>query len=1162
MKKLLPLICLLVTLQTGNLLAQYKVQPRALFQNAERSSEPINILIRGDVQSLRAYVASHGGKVKYSYGEISSVTIPGSSLRDLASKPFVKFIESGMAAGKPMNDLMLENNNVLPIHAGLSPFLQAYTGKDVVVGIIDSGIDFNHGDFKDSLGNTRIKFIWDHTKPYDATLTPEPYGYGQAWDSAAIDGGTCTHDDQAGYYGHGSTVAGAAIGNGLATGNFKGVAPEADIIAVSTNFSSANWLNDIADAMHYIFAKADALGKPCVINASLGDYYGSHDGRDNAALLIDSMLEAKSGRIIVCSAGNSGDLVYHLGYNPGTDTLFTWFEQNSSINWLPPEYDITGNGAIFLDAFANTSDLANLKMAISSDLNTPTYSRRGITDFYSISDILNGIYPLDGYGFFNDTLVNGSGDILAQVHIYAGIINDGSGFQIEVIVDPDSLSGYNYGVVSTGNCRFDVWSKASLLGTSDITYTGLPTEAAFPLIANYRSPDSDQTIVNSWACSPKVITVGNYTNRDSYVDYNGTTQTFSTPRGAIALKSSFGPSRVNDLKPDVAASGDIMMSPGRLATIASHKISNPEKVSEDGMHSRNGGTSMASPVVAGIAALFLEKCPLSTFQDFKDALLNTAEADSFTGTLPNNRWGMGKPDANALLSTTNFSPVLSADNGTSICEGTSTELSTVLPYNAFSWNTGDTSSTLMVDSAGSFIVTVTNSKGCKGRSAPAIISVNPLPAVPLITRSGNKLTSGPSSNYQWKKDGANMGGENNQQLNITSPGVYSVVVSDSAGCSNESGPFNVSVVCSNPGKPTFVSRSVMQIRIGVTAPASVDQFSIRYTEDGTANYKWKITPGGYTQTTLNDLKPGTLYVIDVKGICGSTYSSFSDTLKISTLNSSCSPVPKPLASSIGTIIAKISFTGDTVDEYSIRYKITGTSENKWVKLPGNVFQGWLKDLVPNTTYSAEVLAICGGLPSGFSDTIQFTTLNTTCPTPTKPLASPESTTAIVSWTAGSVPDKFILRFAPVGSSQWAWKYCTGASNSIQISGLLPLTSYHIRIKSECSGVSSGFSDSTHFLTGAGKSEVTGLFENTNDNHFRIYPNPSSGNTNIYYETEIPMEFILQITDLTGKLIFSERNITGPGGIFIPVNTGNISSGVYLIAIKSGESEIHSRLVVE
>ncbi len=86
-----------------------------------------------------------------------------------------------------------------------------------------------------------------------------------------------------------------AASNGLANGTNKGFAPESDLIIVETDFNQTvnNWKLTIADACDYIFKVADSLGKPAVINLSLGDYYGTHDATDPAAELIETLLDEK-----------------------------------------------------------------------------------------------------------------------------------------------------------------------------------------------------------------------------------------------------------------------------------------------------------------------------------------------------------------------------------------------------------------------------------------------------------------------------------------------------------------------------------------------------------------------------------------------------------------------------------------------------------------------------------------------------------------------------------------------------------------------------------------------------------------------------------------------------------------------------------------------------
>ncbi|MGL5890258.1 MAG: S8 family serine peptidase, partial [Bacteroidia bacterium] len=304
----------------------------------------IGLLVKGDAVTIAAAAKKHGGRLRTSQNSICSVQIPAAAIQAFAAEPGIIEIGHAPVSLQPLNDTMRTQSRVDEVHTGLAPLTQGYTGRNVVMGILDSGIDFNHPDFKDSLGNTRIFAIWDQR---DASGTgPAPYNYGTAWTQAQINGGSCTHNDLQ-YYGHGTHVSGIAAGNGRSTAvrNYSGVAPEAVIIAVAIDFNGSNSPTAIADATAWIYALADSLGLPCVINASLGDYYGSHDGQDLQAQLIDNEITAQTGRAFVGASGNAGDLDIHLSYPlQANDTNFTWFS--------------VGSGSIYMQLWMDTAAAA------------------------------------------------------------------------------------------------------------------------------------------------------------------------------------------------------------------------------------------------------------------------------------------------------------------------------------------------------------------------------------------------------------------------------------------------------------------------------------------------------------------------------------------------------------------------------------------------------------------------------------------------------------------------------------------------------------------------------------------------------------------------------------------------------------------------------------
>ena len=424
-------------------------------KNRSLQDTNITLLVKGNPASVKALTVSAGGTFNYSAGEISSVSIPVNRLPVLASSPAVSRMESNMKKLQLMNDSMLINSNTNPVHNGLPPLPQAYDGAGVVMGIIDTGIDFSHPDFKDKSGNSRIKWLWDHNQP-PAANTPPLYGYGQEWSNTDIDAGlAAAHNDEYNY-GHGTHVSGIAAGNGLAIGKYKGVAPLADIIVVALNFGSSA-PNRIADATNYIYSKAAAMGKPCVINASVGDYFGSHDGLDLEAQLINNLITAQNGRCFVAAAGNTGNTAYHVGYPViPADTGFTWFSFYPS--------------SIFIDLWADTADFKNVEFSFGADQISPSYSFRGNIPFSNaVSHVSTITY---------DTLYN-NGNRIGRIDTYGQLV--GGTYSLQFVIRPDSAA-YNWRFITTGSGKFDLWSW-------DAYTANLADSTVFPDLKKYKQPE-------------------------------------------------------------------------------------------------------------------------------------------------------------------------------------------------------------------------------------------------------------------------------------------------------------------------------------------------------------------------------------------------------------------------------------------------------------------------------------------------------------------------------------------------------------------------------------------------------------------------------------------------------------------------------------------------
>lgn len=731
----------------------------------------ITLFVKGNVPEIKNYLTQINAAYGLSAKGFVQVKILVNEIEAFANNTFVEYIEYTIPNIQLLNDTMLINNNVVDAHLGVAPLRQSYTGKGVLFGLIDTGIDITHPDFQDTLGNTRILSLWDQTKTYDGNA----YGYGTIWDSSDINLGTTSHFDPLAYKGHGSHVSGIAVGNGNAVNNYKGVAPDASIIAVGIDFSTEEAA--ISDAVHFIYSVADALNMPCVINISLGSYRGSHDGTDGRAVLIDSMITAKNGRALVSAAGNAGAIPFHLQHNISSDTTFSWFKYNPS--------SVLGTGAVFYEMWSDTADFNNVSYAFGVNLPSGSFAKRGQTPFNNIQNRL---------GNYADTVLNSNGDTLAIVETFGELQGDKYLLQVK-IEEPDS-NNYLFSLMTTGSGKLDIWStNNSILSTSEIVKTGLPSASVYPNIVHYQFPDTFQTMVSSFTCSPTTIAVGTYRNRKTYLDYDSNIQVTAGTPGTIDLGSSLGPNRKNFLKPDIAATGRYLMSSVPDSTINFY-LANPVNhmwIAPGGKHMLKNGTSMASPVVAGVAALYFEKCPNASMAEIKSMIIANAKKDSFTGPTPTFNYGNGKVDAFNTLVATNID--FSLGNDLYACGGDSVNIAAP-PFSSYLWFNGDTTNSIFIDTTTSNIyLEVKNQSGCVGYSDTIQVTEHTKPAKPIITQIGDDtLTVSTSYNVQWYANNNPINGSNDTVWIAVIVGDYYAVVTDSVGCQNYSDTVNITTV--------------------------------------------------------------------------------------------------------------------------------------------------------------------------------------------------------------------------------------------------------------------------------------------------------------------------------------------------------------------------------
>ncbi len=552
--------------------------PGAVFTLPFPTGEPIRVLVKLTHPFFGTSFLEF--PVSVSTGTVLGMRVPLESLLTLIASPEVVYVEPAWKA-KPTLDRSVPAIGADLLHRQVP----SITGRGVIVGAVDTGIDYSHLDFRyDSDGDgieesSRILYILDQTGLFNATYTKAEIESDLGNGFGPNEGEVREEDTD----GHGTHVMGIAAGDGSASSaGFIGVAPEAWIISVKTTF----YTSDILAGVRYIFDKAADLGLPAVVNLSLGGQDGPHDGTSLFEQGLDELAQGR-GRAIVVSAGNEGDQLLHVGRTLAGDAYtFSLVPTEDSLNfilWYPGASSFTVTivppGGVPLSVPSGSSNSAS----------TPAGN-------VYVDNASGGVNPNNGD---NEVLVNISG-ITSQAPWSVTVTDNG------------------------GGGRFDGWitsDNGTILGGDSFETVDEPGNA------------------------PHVITVGAFNTKNRWSSRAGE-EDFSSqyPIGQLSYFSSRGPTRDGRRKPEITAPGAWIASAMSSSAPAADYLTCP-----DGVHTLLLGTSMAAPHVTGTIALMLSVDPTLTSNEIREKLIQTAKSDGFTGVVPNDAWGWGKLAADAAV---------------------------------------------------------------------------------------------------------------------------------------------------------------------------------------------------------------------------------------------------------------------------------------------------------------------------------------------------------------------------------------------------------------------------------------------------------------------------------------------------------------------------------
>ncbi|MBR3772073.1 MAG: S8 family peptidase [Clostridium sp.] len=479
-----------------------------------------------------------------------------------------------------MDTAVLEETGVQQIRR--QPYIDLY-GQDVIIGFIDTGIDYRNPVFQNADGTSRILSIWDQT----IRTGPNPVGqnYGTEYKKEQIDLALQNEDPlsivpSVDTNGHGTFMAGVAAGNIDEANDFSGIAPNCDIVMVklrqARNKLKSFWLvkddvdcyeeNDILAGLAFLLDKAEEMSKPIVICIGIGTNSGDHNGNSPLGQFIDYS-GFYTGVGFVCGTGNEGNRAHH--YQSGQ--VAQGASEELEINVGEDE-----NGFV-VELWASTPALFAIGLTSpSGEVITEIQPRIGKVE--TVKFVLEKTVVSIAYFLVEP----GSGDYL----VFLRFDRPAKGIW--------KIRAFNR---SPGTSSFNMWLPITQF-IQDSTY--------------FNRSEPDITITEPGNCS-----------------FTTTTSLYNSMTDSMYIHSGRGFTRNGRIQPTIAAPGVSVYGPGL-----------------NNQFVRNTGSSVAAAVAGGIAAMVMEwaivqqnDTDLNSNSLREYLIIGAKERDI---SYPNREWGYGE----------------------------------------------------------------------------------------------------------------------------------------------------------------------------------------------------------------------------------------------------------------------------------------------------------------------------------------------------------------------------------------------------------------------------------------------------------------------------------------------------------------------------------------
>ena len=586
------------------------------FVESDSPDDIVRVLMKfNDRPKADTLISGCGVHLVDSVGDVYFADVPCHELHALSSSPFIARIESESMPmlTKDVSASVIGYDRVHDISTNLSIPIK---GNDIIVGVVDNGFDFTHPDFIDKDGNMRVKRYYQFTRDPFGQVTEKKYEEGEIAELQK------SHYSYISY--HGSHVAGIAAGSGDGEGQYRGVAPEAELCLVEYSARTSSLRNEESGgsaeailAIKRCFDYADEVGKPCVVNFSSGVLPSVFDDRRLEREIIEALIGP--GRILVSTAGNNGESPRYIEIGNNKESYCI----------------INGAGTgqkIVLELLSDGDN--SVMLNFSPDFNKES----------------------TGWSFTLDThMIDQAGGLLELTSVWEGITLY---LTAEKVLDYEGLFENGYRLTVEDKSTFGFFLNNS--GRLKLYGEGKARVYAFSETASFKNDNNgiycdaqyDENIFWPGALE-NVICVGAVSYRPEYTDIDGNLNVkgsfYTKEIGQHAVFSSIGPTTSGHIKPDVVAPGVNIAS--AYNSFLSQAYKDKSLILDQTMYNGSlydwaciSGTSQAAPFISGTIALMLQIKPNLTPYDIIDVFSRNCLRPTSQMDYPNSTYGYGIVD--------------------------------------------------------------------------------------------------------------------------------------------------------------------------------------------------------------------------------------------------------------------------------------------------------------------------------------------------------------------------------------------------------------------------------------------------------------------------------------------------------------------------------------